>query len=182
LKLKQYAKIPGVATFYYPFLGNFAWDKLSRGKVNEFSVGNEFFAKHSDKKMIVTNGPVQGFGNVSVFLHDPDSIREYLAKEPKNAEKLNYHALILGQPQHCDTNAAWRAVFTDFFLYEDLHLLQKPLWKILENKIAEYVKTQNLSKTEFKKMDLAECLNMVMVDWIALVLFGYESAEPLDIV
>jgi len=139
------------------------------------------FEKNSDKKMIITNGPGQGFGNVSVFLHDNDAIKEFLMKEIKCSEKINLRAMIVGEPQHAETTLAWRAVFTDFFLYNDLHLLQKPLFKILETKIAEFIETQDLSKTEFKKIDLKDCLNFVMVDWIALVLFGYESAKPLEI-
>lgn len=144
---------------------------------------NEYFESISDSKMLVSNSQMLGFGNVSLILHQSEGIQEFLRKEIACSRKLDFNQTVRGGGHGLEKKDGldWRAIFNSFFLYEDLKLVQEPLYKILDKNINQYAKIHNITNSEFKKIDLKELLGLVMVDWISLILFGYDSVEPLEV-
>ena len=55
------------------------------------------------------------------------------------------------------------------------------MYQTIEKHFEEFVKSNNITNTEFKEVDLRDFLGKVMLDWISLLLFGFSSAEELKI-
>ena len=182
--IKSYSKIPGIATYYKPIVGYY-WLSLKKGGNDQQKAVNEFFEEHSDSKMIVTNIPGLGFGQVHVLMNSNDAIKDFVYKEHNYGVKADFWDMISYYPDHSlaesNKQMKWRAVHTEFFIYDHLKSLLGPMYTIIGKQFDDLVKNQNITNSEFKKIDLNELLEKIMADMISLLLFGMESVEDLDI-
>ena len=182
--IKSYSKIPGVATFYKPIAGYYWLSLRSRGNDMQKAM-NEKFEEHSDAKMIVTNCPGLGFGQVHVLLTSNDAIKDFVYKEHNHGVKPDFWEMISNYPainmEESNRQMTWRAVFTEFFFYDRLKSLLGPMYTIIGKQFDDLVKNQNITNSEFKKIDLNELLEKIMADMTSLLLFGMESVKELNI-
>ena len=157
--VKQYSKYPGVATYYAPLLGLFKLLRNDASEPNQFKNGNDYFEAISDSKMVVYNSPVQNIGNINVVLHGSDAIKDFLMKEISCSRKLDLQKFITGKTEKnpiISDGLDWRGIFKNFFLYEDLKLLNEPMYKILDQHVKEYVKTHKITNSAYKRIDLGQ--------------------------
>lgn len=181
--VQSYGKIPGVAVIWKPISGFYKLFTEFDGKDQHKALATRF-EEHPDAKMFVTNLPGLGFGNVHVILKSSDAIKEYLFKEQTHASKNSLFELFTNKISGLEENKSrgfWRSVFTDFFNYDHLKLLCDPMYTIIGKHFNKFIKNQKITNTKFTNIDLHDFLGKIQADWIALLLFGFESVDELNI-
>lgn len=183
LSVMSYSKIPGVATFYYPIAGFPA--VVFKGDPNDMNKEmSTLYKENSDKHMIIANAPNLKFGKVCALLVSAEATKEFLMIENGRAEKLMFRSknLNIGFVGIGGQKALnQRSIFIDYFLHDRIQSLFEPMMKIIDGQFEKFVKENTISKTEFKKIDLRDFFNKLIMDWMALLLFGLNSAKELEI-
>ena len=74
--IKSYSKVPGVATYYFPFMGFVAF--ILKGDKNDILKGIcNMYKQNSDKHMVITHGPDTKLFTVLALLISSDATKEF---------------------------------------------------------------------------------------------------------
>lgn len=132
------------------------------------------------------NNMNQAFGGVFYFLNKPSIIREYFTKEIDHTIKylnsVEQPDLNLGFVQMNGKEALkMRAIFNEFFMYDRIKNLSYKMGEIQDRVIKKQIEELGLNRDKFVEIDLKKFLGEIMINWNALLLFGCESAEEMEV-
>lgn len=146
---------------------------------------SDFYEKHSEKDIIMQNFPGLPFGAVHCFLNSNKALKDFFPREFETKRDFDRGLVPISSKGFPNLSGkeglANRAVFSEFFLYDNIQTLYDPMNKILETNTAEFIKNNKITETEYCSVDLKEFVQKVVLDWITLLIFGYDSASELNI-
>ena len=187
LAVRKHYNTPGVYAYYKPFVGLFP-KFLKKDPKDPLKTIVDWNQKQSESgnKMFLSNFLFCSPGSYFVQLLSAQSIKDFMKYDFNCTEKqlgtsteetINLGFLTKNGPDALRV----RSIFTDFFIYDNLKALYKPMYDLMVKRSSLQIEQYGINKNEFTKVDMREYLKNYMREWIALLLFGFDSTAKLDI-
>merc|ERR1719264_10638 len=179
---KKWAKVPGVSTFYKRFNGFFSY--YPGGPSNDKAeLITKLVREEDNSKLLAFNWPGLNYGKVNFVLTDPKIIKEFLAKENDctyRDNQANVFPLVnLGFVQKAGKEGLkMRAIFSEFFLYDNIKSLVPYMEKMIGEQLDSLVKKYAINSKEYVNINLKEFIMPTFYKWMALLLFGFDIEQP----
>jgi len=136
--------------------------------------------------VVAFNLMMQPYGTFICCLNGPQAVKEWFTKESEISVRAIggefQPGLKLGfTGDGSKAGLVYRSVYTEFFLYDRIQKLQKPLALTLDQKLNSLIKQHSLSKTSYVEVNIRDFNMGAALSWVSKLLFGCADESETDI-
>lgn len=171
----------GIKTVYYPIIGHGYLYIPEKGVGDQMQKFKDFIEENKDEPLVMFNTQKTSM-STGVIISD-ELQREFFLKDVDISVKVesvkNSHLGFFFQ--NGDKVQRSRSIYAKFFNYDNIKVIERESYKLIEAGMDEFIKKNSVNSTDFIKVELKDdLLTPIFTDLVDLILFGHKETFTID--